>query len=214
MDKRKWTLTAIVLMIVFSFSGLLALFGDGNVNLASVTLIIGIVFYFVTRDAQEKDGMSLKAVPECLRDWKLDILVLMPLIMNVICYAVAKLIVPEFLEHLMDRIDFLSFGTVLLLIAELVVAALGEEIAWRGFFQNKLSKALPFPSALLITAVLFSVCHFSIDSFAVVLYDLLFIVINAVFYGLVYRRSKNIIVCTLSHFLANLFGVFGLLLLK
>lgn len=212
MNKKKTVLTAILLMVGFSFSGLLALLGNNDVNLASVTLIIGIVFYFVTREAEEKDGMSLKAAMKCLTDWKTDLLILMPLVMNILCYVIAKLAVPEFLAHLLNRIDFLSFGMILPLIAELVIAALGEEIAWRGFFLNKLSQSLPFPLALLITASLFSVCHFSIDSVAVVLYDLLFIIINAVFYGLVYKRSHNIIVCTVSHFLANLFGVFGLLL--
>ena len=213
MDKKKSTMIAMSLMAAFSFSGILVLFGDDYAKLASVTLIIGIVFYFVTRGAEEKNGMSLKEVLKHLKDWKTAVLILMPLVMNIICYALAKIIIPEFLEHLLDRIDFLSFGTILFLIAELIIAALGEEIAWRGFFQNKLSKFVPFPLALLITAILFSICHFSADSFIVVLYDLLFIIVNAVFYGLVYRKTNNIIVCTISHFLANVFGVFGLFLI-
>ena len=214
MNREKLTRIAMVLMIVFSFSGLLALFGGNVANLTSITLLIGIVFYFVTRDAEEKDGMRLKAVPALLRDWKLDLLILMPLIMDIICFAVAKLAVPEFLEHLSRRIDFLSFGAIPLLIAELAIAALGEEIAWRGFFLNKLSKSLPFATALLITAGLFSICHFSTGSASVVLYDLLFIIINAVFYGIIYKKTNNILVCTLSHFLANLYGVFGLFLMR
>ena len=213
MDKKKSTTIAMSLMAIFSLSGILVLLGDDYAKLAPVTLIIGIVFYFVTRGAEEKNGMSLKEVPKHLKDWKTDVLILMPLAMNVICYAVAKIALPEFLEHLSDRIDFLSFGSILFLLAELMIAALGEEIAWRGFFQNKLSKFVPFPLALLITAILFSICHFSADSFIVVLYDLLFIIVNAVFYGLVYKKTSNILVCTMSHFLANVFGVFGLLLM-
>ena len=214
MNKKRLTLTAMVLMAVFSFLGLLALLGNDHANLTSITLIIGIVFYFVTGEPKEKDSMSLKAVPRLLRDWKLDLLILMPLAMDIICYAIARRAVPEFLDHLWNRIDFLSFGTILLLIAELAIAALGEEIAWRGFFQKQLTKSLPLPPALLITAVLFAICHFTIDSFAVVLYDLLFIVIDAIFFGLVYRRSNNVIVCTLSHFLANFISVFALLLFR
>ena len=212
MNKKKLALTAMLLMIVFSFSGLLVLFGDHNVNLTSITLLIGIVFYFVTREPEEKEAMSLKAVPERLKDWKTDLLILMPVVMNIICYAFAKAYVPEFLEHLSGRTDFLSSGQIVILIAELIIAALGEEIAWRGFFLSKLSKRLPFVPALLITAMLFSICHFTIGSLVVVLYDLLFIVVNAVFYGLVYKRSNNIVVSTISHFIANLVGIFGLFL--
>lgn len=214
MNKKRLTLVAILLMVIFSFSGFLVLFGENNVNLASVTLLVGIVFYFVTREPEERETMSLKAVPKALKDWKTDILIFMPLVMNLICYALAKMFVPEFLEHLSERTDFLSFNAILVLIAELVIAALGEEIAWRGFFLAKLSNRIPFALALLITAMLFSLCHFSTGSFVVVLYDLLFIVINAVFYGLIYKRSNNIIVSTIAHFLANLVGVFGLFLVR
>lgn len=214
MNKKKLALTAMLLMVVFSFSGFLVLFGDNNVNLTSLTLLIGIVFYFVTRAPEEKETLSLKTVPMALRDWKTDLLILLPAVMNIICYAFAKMFLPEFLEHLSGRTDFLSSGQVVILIAELIIAALGEEIAWRGFFLNRLTGYLPFPPALLITATLFSICHFSTGSAAVVLYDLLFIIVNAVFYGLIYNRSNNITVSTISHFMANLLGIFGLFMLK
>jgi len=103
--------------------------------------------------------------------------------------------------------DFLSFDKIIILLAELFIAAWGEEIAWRGFFQNKLSKKLLLIPSLLITAIFFSLCHFFGGSIIVVLYDLLFIVINAVLYGLVYSRTNNIIVSTISHFLSNLFSI-------
>lgn len=58
--------------------------------------------------------------------------------------------------------------------------------------KNKLSLI----TMLLMTV--FSFCHFSVGSFAVVMYHLFFIVVNAVFYGIVYKRSNNIIVSILS----------------
>ncbi len=213
MNKSKLSVIAMLVMTVFSFSGFLVLFGNDSVNLSSVTLIIGIIFYFITREPEEKETMSLKAVPKLLKDRKTDLLILMPVVMNIICYALAKMFLPEFIEHLSDRTDFLSFEQIIVLVAELVIAAWGEEIAWRGFFLDKLSKRLPFVPALLITATLFSLCHFTVGSFAVVLYDLFFIVVNAVFYGLVYKRSHNIIVSTISHLLANTVGVIGLVLI-
>lgn len=214
MNKSKLSVIAMLVMTVFSFSGFLVLFGNDSMNLSGFTLVVGIIFYFIIREPEEKETMSLKAVPKLLKDWKTDLLILMPVVMNIICYALAKTLLPEFLEHLSERTDFLSFEQILVLAAELVIAAWGEEIAWRGFFQDKLSKRLPFVPALLITAALFSCCHFSVGSAAVVLYDLFFIVVNAVFYGLVYKRSHNIIVSTISHLLANVVGVIGFVLIK
>lgn len=201
-------------MTVFSFSGFLVLFGENNISLSSITLIIGIVFYFVAREPEEKETMSLKAVPKLLKDWKTDLLILAPLASGIACYTIAMAFVPEFMEHLSGRTGFLSFNQIIMLAIELIIAAFGEEIAWRGFFQNKLSKHLPLFPTLLITAALFSVCHFTKGSAIVVLYDLFFIIVDAMLFGLVFKRSNNIIVCTLSHFLANAFGVAVLYLIK
>lgn len=211
MNKKRLTLVAMLLMIVFSFSGLLVLFGI-DTNLASATLIIGIIFYFVTSKIEEREGMNIKVVPEMLRKWKLDVLILMPVITNIVCYTIAKIFLPEFFEHLLSRIDFLSFTQIIILIGELMISALGEEIAWRGFFLNRLSKKIPFSQSLIITSILFSICHFSMGDFIIVVYDLFFIIVNATFYGLIYKESHNIIVSTISHFLANLVGIFGLFL--
>lgn len=204
----------MLLMTVFSFSGFLILFGDNNISLSGITLIIGIVFYFITREPEEKEIMSLKAVPEILRDWKTDLLILAPLASGIACYTVAMTFVPEFMEHLSERTEFLSFDQIIVLAIELIIAAFGEEIAWRGFFQNKLSKRLPLFPALLITAALFSVCHFTKGNAVVVLYDLFFIIVDAMLFGLVFKRTNNIIVCTVSHFLANAFGIMVLYLIK
>lgn len=204
----------MLLMTVFSFSGFLILFGDSNMNLSSITLIIGIVFYFITREPEEKETMSLKAVPKILKDWKTGLLILAPLASGIACYTIAMAFVPEFMEHLSGRTEFLSFNQIIVMAAELIIAAFGEEIAWRGFFQNKLSKRLPLFPSLLISAVLFAFCHFTKGSILVVAYDLFFIVVDAMLFGLVFKRSNNIIVCTLSHFLANAFGVAVLYLIK
>lgn len=205
--KERVAWIAVLLMTVFSFSGFLKLWNENMVNLSSITLLIGIVVYFITRKPEEKSAMSLKTIPGLVKDWKVLVLVFMPIVADIVCHVLAKLFVPEFLEHLAERTDFLSFDKVIILVVELIVAALGEEIAWRGFFQNRLSEKTGFVPALLITAVLFALCHINAGSVVVVVYDLLFIVINAVLYGLVYKKTNNIIVCTISHFLSNLFSV-------
>lgn len=210
---KKLSLISLLLMTVFSFSGFFKIKINGEpVNLASVTLLIGIIVYFITREPEDKDAMSIKAIPQLLKDKKTIVLVFMSMIMDVICFTLAKFLLPEFLEHLSERTDFLAFDKFLILLAELIIAALGEEIAWRGFYQKQLSKMLPFGFAILITSVLFALCHLSSGSTIVVLYDLLFVVIDSVFYGLVFKRTNNIIISTLSHFIANLLGVLVLLL--
>ncbi len=209
---KKLSLIAIVFMTIFSFSGFLKLFNENIVNLASVTLLIGIAAYFFTREPEEKETMSLKPIPGLFKDWKVILIILLPIVSNIVCYVSAKLFVPEFLVHLAERTSFVSFDKIAIMAAELIIAALGEEIAWRGFFLNQLSKKINFVPSLLITACLFAICHLSAGNVVVVVFDLTFVAIDAVIFGLIYKKTNNIIVCTISHFLSNLFSVLIMLI--
>lgn len=131
----------------------------------------------------------------------------------IICNVIAKLFVPEFFEHLKARTDFLAFNMMPVLIVELIIAALGEEIAWRAFFQKQMSKIVPFMPSLIIASALFSICHFNQGSAIVVIYDLVFIFINAIFYGIIFKKTDNAFISTIAHFLANLFGVVSIMFL-
>lgn len=206
----------IILMAIFSLTSLFEIkLGGETIKLASLTIIIGIVAFFVTRKTNENknEGLDIKTIPNLLKDRKIIFLVFMPMIINVICFVVAKLFVPEFVEHLKSRVDFLDLNKIPILIVELIMSALGEEIAWRAFFQKQISKSVPFLPSLIISAVLFAICHYTQGSLVVVLYDLLFIFINAIFYGIIFRKSDNAYVSTLAHFLANLLGIIAIMLL-
>ena len=210
---KKGSLTAIFLMTLFSLSSIInLLFG---VNLTSFTLIIGIVMFFIVRKAEKTEGnvdaLEIKRIPQAFKQKNIWFLILMPILMNVICYIVAEIALPEFIEHLKDRTGMLSFDKLLLL--ELAIAALGEEIAWRGFFQRQLTKAIPFVPTLVISSFLFSICHLSTGNVVVVVYDIVFIFINSIIYGIIFHKTENAWVSWIAHFLANLFGTIVFLLL-
>lgn len=212
---KKLSLTAISLMTLFSLSSIInLLFG---VNLTSFTLLIGIITFFIVRKAEKTEGnvgaLEIKRIPQAFKQKSIWFLILMPILMNVICYIVAEIALPEFIEHLKSRTGMLSFDKLLLLVLELAIAALGEEIAWRGFFQRQLTKAIPFVPTLVISSFLFSICHLSAGNVIVVVYDTVFIFINSIIYGVVFHKTENAWVSWIAHFLANLFGTIVFLLL-
>lgn len=45
------------------------------------------------------------------------------------------------------------------LLVQLIVFALGEEIAWRAFFQKQFSKMFPYVPSLIISEALFLLGH-------------------------------------------------------
>lgn len=213
---KRIAVISIILMVVLSLTSLFKInIGGETINLAPITLIVGIVAFFVTRKTNENinEGLNIKTIFSSLKDKKVIFLVLMPVIMNVICFLIATIFVPEFIEHLKSRTDFLAKSRIPILIIELMISALGEEIAWRAFFQKQVSKVLPFIPSLIISSALFSLCHFTEGSFIVVLYDLLFILINAVFYGIVFKKTDNAYISAIAHFIANLFGTVAIMFL-
>ena len=155
---KKKPLVAMSLMAIFSLASLFNFsLGEKNISLASLTLIIGIPMYFIAYRTEKTEGCSdlldIKAIPHALKDKRVIFLLFMPIVMNVVCNIIAKLILPEFIQHLRMRTDFLTINNMPVLIIELLIAALGEEIAWRAFFQNQLTKSVPFALALIVSSV-------------------------------------------------------------
>lgn len=201
----------IIIMTVLSFTNILNIKIDGEtLTLAGVSVIVGIIAFFTTRKTNESkaEGLDIKSFVSSIKDKKVIIFLLMPMLMNILSFLIARVCLPEYMEHISSRTGFLDLSQLPGLILELFVAALGEEIAWRAFFQKQTSKIIPFVPSLLITSFLFSMGHFNYGSIVVVIYDLLFIFINSLFYGLVFKKTDNAWCSTLAHFLANLLGTF------
>ncbi|KGX91694.1 hypothetical protein N781_03970 [Pontibacillus halophilus JSM 076056 = DSM 19796] len=199
-------LIAILTMGFLSFSNF---FG---VKIAGISVVIGIVFFFIVKSLDGKDdlhnNLSIKDFGTILKDRSIWFWISSPLLMNVFCFSFAVLLLPEFIEHLNTRTGpMVSFNTLLLVVLQLGILALGEEIAWRGFFQKQLNKWLPIIPTLILTSFLFSFAHFAMGDSVVVIFDSLFIFINSVLYGFIFYRTNNLWVSAFSHFIANVFSV-------
>ena len=195
---KKINIVAMLVMAIVSFS---SFFGY---SLAGISIIIGIIFFFIASE----NTLNMSTIGKHLKDKSIWFWITLPLIMNIICFALAILFLPEFIDHLHSRTEIVvSANKVALLILHLAMMALGEEIAWRGFFQKQLSKWLPIMPSLLLTSVLFSLGHFAVGNISVVSYDLFFIFINSVLYGIVFYKTNNVYISAISHFMANLFAI-------
>jgi uncharacterized protein len=197
-------LIALIVMTVVSFTNIFGL------NIAGLSVIIGITFFIASRASEKRisssDSLSVKELGSHLKEKSIWLWLLLPLIMNIICFLLATLFLPEFIEHLNGRTEVVvSINQMLLLILQLALLALGEEMAWRGFFQKQISKWLPIVPTLILTSIIFSLGHLTLGHFVVVSYDMFFIFINSVLYGVVFYKTNNAWISTISHFMANLF---------
>jgi uncharacterized protein len=199
-------LIAMIAMTILSFTNLFQL------NIAGASVIIGIAFFFINKASEkqsfEGSGLDLKGIGSNLKDRKIWIWILLPLIMDIVAMVISKLFLPEYLDYVITRAGtFVSLEKVVLLVFQLAILALGEEIAWRAFFQKQLSKSMSLIPVLIISSVLFAIGHLTTGNPIVVLYNIFFVCINSILYGIIFHKTNNAWVSGIAHFIANLVSV-------
>ena len=205
----------VALILVMSVLALLNLF---DVSVAGISILIGIIGFILYRNKQkELFGSHVLSLKRFWIELKMNpnwFWLVLPLILNIVSLSLAAAILPDFIDHLGERVDVaLSFQVIFILVIQLAIMALGEEIAWRAFFQKQLTQYISVVPAILLTSLVFSLGHFSIGPALVVGYDLLFIFINSVVYGIIFLKTNNVWMSALSHFAANTLAIFAILFL-
>lgn len=209
---KKMSLIAIIIMTILSFANLFGL------KIAGLAVIVGVIFFFINKASEkqpfEGSGLDIGAVKTNFKDKSIWFWIALPLIMDAVAITISKLFLPEYLEHVLARTEiFVSFDKVMIMIFQLAFLALGEEIAWRAFFQKQLNKVFPIIPTLLIPSVLFAIGHFNQGNAVIVLYDVFFVFINSVLYGIIFHKTNNAWISAISHFVANLFSIIVLVFL-
>ena len=121
---------------------------------------------------------------------------------------------PTFNEHVLERVEpMLHMGSMLILIPQLLLLAFGEELAFRGFAQEKLSKVINPRIAIIAVSLLFAVAHISTGRAGVVMYDIGFVFVDSILYGVLFLKTRNVYLTTLAHFLANVAGIYIFLIM-
>lgn len=203
---RRVPLFAMILMVALSFTNLFGL------NISSACIFLGVAFFFINKVMEKQpmrgSGLDIRAIGTNLRDRKIWFWLILPIITDAVCVSISLQLLPEYITYETARAgSFVPIGLSIASVIQFFIFALGEEIAWRAFFQNQLSKALPIIPVLLISSFLFSLGHFKAGNSIVVIYGLFFTFVNSIFYGIIFHKTKNAWVSTLSHFTANLFEV-------
>jgi membrane protease YdiL (CAAX protease family) len=130
------------------------------------------------------------------------------MILDAVRIVISELFLPQYVEFEAARAGaFVPIELSVSSVFQFLVFALGEEIAWRAFFQRQLGNVWPVAPMLLISSLLFSIGHLSKGNAAVVIFRVSFVFINSVLYGVVYHKTKNAWISTISHFAANVFEV-------
>ena len=208
---NKLVLVFLIVMVLLSFTNLLNIKIDGDVlKLSGISVIVGVIAYFVTRKTYKTkyDGFNIKTI---FKDFKNNpralLFAILPFVTCILSTVIANKFIPEFNEHVNNRASFAISDNLMKTILTMAVLTLGEEIAWRGFFQKQTTKIIKFVPSIILTSLLFALGHFSTGSFVVVAYDLLFVFIDSTIFSLIFKETDNAWCSWIPHFLADILGV-------
>lgn len=198
----------LIAMTVLSFANLIKIEIDGELlKLAGLTVIIGIVAFFVTRrtNGSKYEGLNIKTFLRQFKNKKVILLMLAPIVFDVATSIAYKSLAPQYFDFLKARLPFdLDSIPIQALLIELLVVPLGEEIALRAFYQKQITKITGFLPALIISSVVFAMGHFSYGAPLIVILDLAGIFIDSLFYGMVFKETDNAWCSWVSHSSADI----------
>lgn len=198
----------VVIMFLLSLTQLVP-----ALRLAGYSVFVGIAFFFiveaVAKTPKEESGLRFQSFCADMKKPGVLLWVLLPVATAVIPLLLDKWFLKmDFAAHVVGRTDgMLSFENIPLLIVQVVILAWGEEIAWRGFFVGKTMNRYPFWLCAVASSVLFACGHISDGAIGLLLYDLSFVFIDSLIFSVVYRKSGNCLVSTVSHVIGNAVGL-------
>ncbi len=207
--QKSQTLTIIGMIIMIA---LVITKAVPSLQVAGYSVFVGLAFFFIVEAVgkvpNDQSGLRFNTFFADIKKRGVLPLVLLP-----IATAIGTLLIGDWLfngeysAHVIGRTDsILSFDKIPLLAVQVLLAAFGEEIAWRGFFLGKSMQKFPFILCAVVSSALFAVAHFAVGGFALVFYDIATIFIDSMIYSLIYRKTGNCLISTVSHILCNATG--------
>ena len=198
------TLTGIIVMILLAVTKVVP-----SSQIAGYSVFVGIAFFFITEAAAktggDQSGLRFHTIVTDLKKPGVVFWLLLPVVSGLAALVVGKLLFSgKFVAHVLGRTgSILSFDKPVLLIGQVVLAAFGEEIAYRGFFFGKGVKLFPVWVCAVASSAVFAAGHIAPGDLRIVVYDIAGVFIDSLIFSVIYHKTGNCVISTFSHILGN-----------
>lgn len=202
------TLTGIMVMILLAVTKV-----EPSSKIAGYSVFVGIAFFFLTEAAAKtqnsESGLRFDTIVADLKKPGVLLWLLLPSVSGIATLVVGDLFFSgEFVAHVVGRTSlFLSYDKIALMIGQVIIAAFGEEIAYRGFFLGKSAKIFPVWVCAAVSSLVFAVGHIAAGNIGIVAYDIATVFIDSLIFSVVYLKSGNCVISTFSHILGNAISI-------
>ena len=202
------TITGVAIMILLAVTKVVP-----SSKMAGYSVFVGIAFFFITevvdRVKNFESGLRFNTIGEDLKKPGVIVWAFLPIVSGIATLVVGNLIFGgEFVAHVMGRAgSILSFDKAVLLTGQVIIAAFGEEIAYRGFFLGKGMKVFPFWICAVVSSLTFAAGHIAAGNIGIVVYDVATVFIDSLIFSVIYHKSGNCVISTFSHILGNAISI-------
>ena len=180
---------------------------------AAAIHVAGLACFFIIEGIEKtpdsESGLSFKRFFSDLKKPGVIPLILFMLVLTPAQMLLSKAVFGRaYIDHVLGRVNMPGLDQFPLLLFNQTVAVLGEEIEFRAFFVGKGMKHFPFWPLTAVSAVLFASAHFVTGAPGIVAWDLGGILIDAILFAILYRKTGNCLISFVPHFLNNMIGFF------
>ena len=184
-------LTQEVLRLVFACTGQITLIS----NLA--VLVILAAFFLLRKKNPLREAGAIPA-PLSTAAAAAGLAPILYLLVTVIL----SLLPEAWLESYAEASAALNDNSLIMVLASVVAAPIAEEIIFRGLILSRLKRAMPGWLAVVLSALVFGLCHGQPVWMA-------YAFVLGLFFGLMAHRSGSILPSLLAHFIFNGIGQLG-----
>ena len=180
---------------------------------AAAIHVAGLACFFIIEGIEKtpdsESGLSVKRFFSDLKKPGVIPLIFFMLVLTPAQMLLSKAVFGRaYIDHVLGRVNMPGLDQLPLLLFNQTVAVLGEEIEFRAFFVGKGMKHFPFWPLTAVSAVLFAAAHFVTGAPGIVAWDLGGILIDAILFAILYRKTGNCLISFVPHFLNNMLGFF------
>jgi len=185
-------------------------------SLRIIIYFLPVAYLLVERRLRHRSwgevGFKHGFIKDLANSWRLIIIV--AVIIQIAVPVLLKFFWPELLDQILGRLSNLPgseviAGTVVLII----IGSLVEEVTFRSLFQERIGWFLSQLAAILFVSLLFALSHITVGNPFLVGADITLVFIDSCFYGLIFSRSRNVMVSWFTHMTADIIGYAMLLVI-
>ena len=179
----------------------------------SITLALPAVVLLMDRRRNGKSwaeiGLKTQGILRDIQGAK-NWIFLVAFVSPILTIVLAQYLVPGFVAHLIGRLP-MDIGQLVPTFFALLFGTFLEELIFRGYIQTRLQVFGTTRFAIVAASILFAGMHIAKGAVVVVAFDLFWIFVDSLIYGIIYYKTKNLFVSWIAHFASDVVGLAVLL---